>query len=62
MGDPVWEGGILTGLARVYLDMGETVPALKHWERALRLFETAGLKSEPVDVLMLARRHLLGIR
>ena len=32
--------------------MGETGPALKHWERALHLFETAGLKIFAFDPLM----------
>ena len=52
IGDAVWEGSCLTGIARVYLDLGETAPALKHWEHALQLFETAGLKIFAVDVLM----------
>ena len=51
IGDAVWEGSSLTGIAWVYLEMGETGPALKHWERALQLFETAGLKIFAVEVL-----------
>ena len=49
MGDAVWEGSSLTGIAWVYCEMGETRPALKHWERALQLYETAGLKIFAVD-------------
>ena len=52
MGDAVWEGSALTGVARVYLDMAETGSALKYWERALQIFETTGLKHIAVDVLM----------
>ena len=51
MGDAVWEGSSLTGIAWVYEEMAETGPALKHRERALRLFETAGLKIFAVEVL-----------
>ena len=51
MGDAVWEGSSLTGIAWVYEEMAETGPALKHRERALKLFETAGLKIFAVEVL-----------
>ena len=51
MGDAVWEGSGLTGIAWVYEEMAETGPALKHRERALKLFETAGLKIFAVEVL-----------
>ncbi len=51
MGDAVWEGSSLTGIAWVYEEMAETGPALKHRERALGLFETAGLKVFAVEVL-----------
>ena len=51
MGDAVWAGSSLTGIAWVYEEMAETAPALKHRERALKLFETAGLKIFAVEVL-----------
>ena len=51
MGDTVWEGSSLTGIAWVYEEMAETGPALKHRERALKLFEAAGLKIFAVEVL-----------
>ena len=51
MGDAVWEGSSLTGIAQVYEEMGEVGPALKHRERALQLYETAGLKIFAVGVL-----------
>jgi CHAT domain-containing protein/Tfp pilus assembly protein PilF len=50
--DPLWEGGSLTGIAAVYREMGNTDAALKYYERAQGLFETAGLNSVLVDVLM----------
>ena len=52
MGDAVWEGSTLAGIAWVYLEMGEAAPALKHWERAFELFEGAGLKIFAVDPLL----------
>ncbi len=58
MGDAVWEGSSLTGIAWVYRRDGRTDQALKHWERALQLFEAAGLKIFAVEVLMSPRRHL----
>ena len=51
MGDAVWEGSSLTGIAWVYEEMAEMGPAIKHRERALQLFETAGLKIFAVEVL-----------
>ncbi len=50
MGDAVWEGSSLTGIAWVYEEMGETGPSLRYRERALQLFETAGLKIFAVEV------------
>jgi CHAT domain-containing protein len=44
-------GSSLTGIAWVYEEMAETGPALEHRERALALFETAGLKIFAVEVL-----------
>ncbi len=59
IGDAVWVGSSLTGIARVYEEMGETGPALKHRERALRLFEAAGLKIFAVETLSsLGRAYL----
>lgn len=59
IGDAVWEGSSLTGIAWVYEEMGETGPALKHRERALQLYETAGLKIFAVEVLYhLGATHL----
>ena len=49
MGDAVWQGSSLTGIARVYDEMAETGPALKHRERALQLFDSAGLKIFAVE-------------
>ena len=51
MGDAIWEGSTLTGIATVYRDMAENRAALKYWDRALRLFETAGLTTNAADVL-----------
>ena len=51
IGDAVWQGSSLTGIAWVYLDLGETGPAVKHWERALQLYEAAGLKIFAVEQL-----------
>jgi CHAT domain-containing protein/Tfp pilus assembly protein PilF len=56
MGDAVWEGASLTGMGWVYEDMGETGPAIKHWERAVQLYDTAGLKIFAVE----QRYHLGG--
>lgn len=49
MGDAVWQGSSLTGIARVYDEMGETGPALRHRERALQLYDAAGLKIFAVE-------------
>ena len=51
VGDAVWEGSSLTGIAWVYEEMAEAGPSLKYRERALQLFETAGLKIFAVEVL-----------
>jgi CHAT domain-containing protein len=68
-GDAVWLGSSLTGIAWVYEEMAETAPALKHRERALGLFETAGLKIFAVEVLsnlgatyLAAGNHALALR
>ena len=45
MGDVVWQASSVTGIARVYQDMGQRGFALKYWEQAFHLFERAGLKS-----------------
>ena len=50
IGDTVWEGSSLTGIAWVYEEMAETGPAIKHRERALQLYESAGLKIFAVEV------------
>ena len=52
MGDTIWEVGSLTGIAAVYHQTAEIDQALKHWERALQLLETAGMKNTLVDALM----------
>ena len=60
IGDAVWEGSTWTGIAVVYEEMGNSAAAVKHWERALRLFETAGLKMFAVEALFnLGAGHLL---
>jgi CHAT domain-containing protein/predicted negative regulator of RcsB-dependent stress response len=52
IGDTVWQGSSLAGIAWVYLEMGEAVLALRHWERALNLFDEAGLKIFTFDPLL----------
>lgn len=52
MGDAVWEGSSLAGIAWVYGDMGESAVALKYFDRALQRYEAAGLKIYVVDILM----------
>ena len=52
MGDAIWEASSVTGVATVYSQMGEESRALKYWERAFSLFETTGLKSASIDILI----------
>ena len=52
IGDALWEASAFAGIGQVYLDMSELDQALKHRERALHLFETAGLKIFAFDTLM----------
>jgi CHAT domain-containing protein/tetratricopeptide (TPR) repeat protein len=50
IGDTIWEGSSLTGIAWVYEEMADTAAAIKHRERALQLYENAGLKIFAVEV------------
>ena len=45
----------LTGQARIRFNTADVTQALTLYERALKLFETAGLKSFAIDALMSAR-------
>ena len=52
MGDLVWEGSALTGIASVYRETGDAVAALGYYERAQRVFTRAGLDSVAIDILI----------
>jgi CHAT domain-containing protein/tetratricopeptide (TPR) repeat protein len=52
MGDAVWIGASLTGIAQAYADLAETGRALEYWREAFDIFESAGLKTVAVDVLV----------
>jgi CHAT domain-containing protein len=52
MDDLIWEGAALTGKGTVYLYMADTTTALKQWEAALHNFQTAGMTSIAVDILI----------
>jgi CHAT domain-containing protein/tetratricopeptide (TPR) repeat protein len=59
MGDAVWIGSSLTGIAQAYADLAETKRALEYWQEAFQIFENAGLKTVAVDVLVdLGSTHL----
>jgi CHAT domain-containing protein len=51
-GDAVWFAATLTGVADVYLQVGDTAAALEHWRQALQVFEAAGLGNTTIDVLI----------
>jgi CHAT domain-containing protein len=52
MGDALWEGSSLTGLAEVQSTLGDTAAASGRLEQALRIFDQAGLGSVAIDVTM----------
>ena len=51
-GDLFWLASTLTGIADVYLQVGDTAAALETWRQALQIFEAAGLGNITIDVLI----------
>lgn len=51
-GDGVWEAACLSSMAYVYEQMGDGPMALRYWEEASGLFETAGLQMAALEMFI----------